>query len=1069
MSKQNVNVSKLIKLLTGDSRIEQIANVIDKIQIKDCEQIREIVPAREWVSSDYYMGRDGNSKLYPFWKDLICDIFDDNSGQKYTTVVLTGGIGCRPVDDTQYETSEGLLHLSEIQELLNNDVKVYINTENGVEQIVATHIIGEKETITLTLNDGTIFTGSSDHLLKVFDGNNITFKKLSDITESDQILKSNCKKNSFNNNEYSENEAYFTGSVLGDGSITTYGHIDFIWDEFLDGTNEIENIIKNILPNTNIHHKVSKNNWHHKRVRVQNKKLFNKLFGANCCYNSHNKVIPNWVFCTPDKVKWQFIAGLFDTDGCISNKGDITIDLVSEKLITQLKWLLSSLGVSSIKSIKSKKYKGKLIKVYGLYINNIRSKKIFKENCPLKWKYKFDRLQNVNISYNKNCRTTLPYLAKYMRTLPRIVIPRTLDSLKVYRRNNQEITYETLMKYKTYYSNWFYSSDVLKYIDKHECSFISITNKSISTAVVGDIEVEGSHTYISDGGLINHNTGKSTCGLYILLRKLYELSCYKNIAGLFGMMSNSFTAFLYFSLTKFQAERTGYGQLRSIIDGIPYFNEHFCRNKYRNSTLDFPENVRMFYGASTGDMIGMNVIASILDEANFFGDSSGSDVNYGDVAKLHDSIMSRQSSRYTKNGINHSLSVVISSSTFQSSYTQQLYEKSLTDSSIKYARARLWDIKPKGTYSEEMFYVFAGNDKFDPFIINSTSDLCTKLGISLDPSLTVKEAISRLSQEYRLLVDEVPIDFYNIYQSNIIQGLQDFSGLSVASTGKLFSSRSTFDSCVDESIQPLFTKHEFTVETMNDDPSNCIQYYLNGIEFPHKECPRYLHIDIGVSNDAYGLACCYKHGTSVIDGIETPNFYYDFALRIVPPPAPKRISIARCHEFIKYMRDVLGLRIGLITFDQFQSMASRQYLEENGFNVAYQSVDKTDEQYLFFVDCMYKNCVHFSKDFADMIHKELFNLIWYRQKRKIDHPSDTAHGGTKDVMDGVVGALYNAKTSKEAVYNPSDILNLSRFNSGDLDNYAEALFDDPDYINPNIKRVSLVDLEDPFRYLNTDY
>lgn len=72
-------------------------------------------------------------------------------------------------------------------------------------------------------------------------------------------------------------------------------------------------------------------------------------------------------------------------------------------------------------------------------------------------------------------------------------------------------------------------------------------------------------------------------------------------------------------------------------------------------------------------------------------------------------------------------------------------------------------------------------------------------------------------------------------------------------------------------------------------------------------------------------------------------------------------------------------------------------------------------------------------------------------------------------LDGVVGALYNAKTSKEAVYNPSDILNLSRFNSGDLDNYAEALFDDPDYINPNIKRVSLVDLEDPFRYLNTDY
>lgn len=557
-------------------------------------------------------------------------------------------------------------------------------------------------------------------------------------------------------------------------------------------------------------------------------------------------------------------------------------------------------------------------------------------------------------------------------------------------------------------------------------------------------------TVVLTGGI---GTGKSTCGLYILIRKLYELSCYKNVAGLFGMMSNSFTAFLYFSLTKYQAERTGFGQMRSIIDGIPYFNELFCRNKYRNSTLDFPENVRLFYGSSTADMIGMNVIASILDEANFFGDSSGSDVNYGDVVKLHDSIISRQSSRYTRNGVNHSLSVVISSSTFQSSYTQQLYEKSLSDPTIKYARARLWDIKPKGTYSDEMFYVFAGNDKFDPFIIDSTSTMCVKLGISLDPSLSIKDAISRLSQEYRLLIDEVPIDFYSIYNSNIIQGLQDFSGLSVASTGKLFSSRSTFESCIDENIKPLFTKHEFTVETMNDDPSNCIQYYLNGIEFPHKECPRYIHIDIGVSNDAYGLACCYKNGSKIVDGVEVPEFYYDFSLRIVPPPAPKRVSISRCHEFIKYMRDNLGLRIGLVTFDQFQSMASRQYLEEIGIPVKYQSVDKTDEQYLFFVDCMYKNCVHFSQEFADSIHKELFNLIWYRSKRKVDHPSDTAHGGMKDQMDGVVGALYNAKTTKETFANPDDILCLSKYNSAD--EVYSMQDDEISNLMPNVKRVTL--------------
>lgn len=785
--KKEVNIAKLVKLIAGDKKISQIANVIDKVQIKEYEQVREIVPIEEWINDPYYVGKDCVDKLYPFWKDLICEIFGGGK-QNYTQIVITGGIGCRPVDSTYYETSRGLLNLSEIENEIHNGKNLFINTECGVERIVNAHRVGLKECIRVTFKDDTEFIGTEDHLLR--DRNN---------------------------------------------------------------------------------------NW----VRLNELAIGDKLLTIN----KSNKVV-------------------------------VRVD----------------------------------------HIGLIES---------------------------------------------------------------------------------------------------------------GDIEVEGSHTYISDDGLINHNTGKSTVGLYIVLRKLYELSCYNNVAGLFGLMSNSMTAFLYFSLTKFQAERSGFAQLRSIIDNVPYFKELFKRNPYRNSTLDFPENIRIFYGSSTGDMIGLNCISAIIDEANFFGDSSGSEVNMGDVEDLYKAVLSRTSSRFTANGVNNSLNLVISSTTFTKSMTSKLYEKSLTDPSIKYTRARLWDIKPKGTYSDETFFVFAGNDKFDPFIIPDTSTLSVKLGISLDPSLSIKEAVARLSQEYRNLIDEVPIDFYPNYKDDVIRGLQDFSGLSVSSTGKLFSSRSVFESCIDDSIQPLFSKNEFTVETMNDDPSNCIQYYLNGIEFPHKECPRYLHIDIGVSNDAYGLACCYKYGSKPVDGVETPEFYYDFALRIVPPPAPKRVSISRCHEFIKYMRDVLGLRIGLITFDQFQSMASRQYLEENGFNVAYQSVDKTDEQALFFVDCMYKNCVHFGREFANAIHKELFDLIWYRSKRKVDHPSDTAHGGTKDVIDAVFGSLYNAKTTKEAISNPNDILCLSQFNC-DTSSYNYNDYAGEDFIPDGVKRVSIDNLDDISNFVDVD-
>ena len=55
----------------------------------------------------------------------------------------------------------------------------------------------------------------------------------------------------------------------------------------------------------------------------------------------------------------------------------------------------------------------------------------------------------------------------------------------------------------------------------------------------------------------------------------------------------------------------------------------------------------------------------------------------------------------------------------------------------------------------------------------------------------------------------------------------------------------------------------------------------------------------------------------------------------------------------------------------------------------------------------------------------------------------------------MVGALYNAFTSKEVIANPSDILNLSLYNSEDSNNYTSASIDDFDFEMNGIKRVSL--------------
>lgn len=148
-------------------------------------------------------------------------------------------------------------------------------------------------------------------------------------------------------------------------------------------------------------------------------------------------------------------------------------------------------------------------------------------------------------------------------------------------------------------------------------------------------------------------TGKSTFGCFCIVRKIYELSCYENIPALFQLMPGTLISFMYFTVSKTQAELTGYGQIKNIIDSIPYFKELFPRNDRLQSMLVFPENLLLFYGSSNAHAIGMNMIGSILDEANFFQNGAQnpnkSAIEYSKIAEMYASIVNRSKSRFKSN------------------------------------------------------------------------------------------------------------------------------------------------------------------------------------------------------------------------------------------------------------------------------------------------------------------------------------------------------------------------------------------------------------------------------------
>ena len=185
--------------------------------------------------------------------------------------------------------------------------------------------------------------------------------------------------------------------------------------------------------------------------------------------------------------------------------------------------------------------------------------------------------------------------------------------------------------------------------------------------------------------------GKSTVAELIMMRKMYELSCFKNINAMFNLMSKTNIMFLYFSVSQKQAERTGYGEFRSLVDSSPYFNENFLRNQRLSSLLVFPEGINFAYGSSASDSIGMSVICSMLDEANFLG-GNGPSNDSEKATDLYANIVNRSNSRFiVDGGVNHSLNILVSSATFENSATERQIRLSRNDPHTIVAAPAQWE------------------------------------------------------------------------------------------------------------------------------------------------------------------------------------------------------------------------------------------------------------------------------------------------------------------------------------------------------------------------------------------
>ena len=554
---------------------------------------------------------------------------------------------------------------------------------------------------------------------------------------------------------------------------------------------------------------------------------------------------------------------------------------------------------------------------------------------------------------------------------------------------------------------------------------------------VYDLEVDTYHNFALSSGVFVHNSigiGKSTVAELIMMRKMYELSCFRNINAMFNLMSKTNIMFLYFSVNQKQAERTGFGEYRALIDNSPYFSENFQRNPRLNSLLVFPEGISYAYGSSANDSIGMSVICSMLDEANFLG-GGGPSKDSEKATDLYANIVNRSNSRFIiDGGVNHSLNILVSSATYENSATERQIRLSRNDPHTIVAAPAQWDVKPKN-FSKKFFYVFKGSNYLEANIVNSTDDVNNyrvSEGMSkhkyidgLEDYDSINKVIEELPPHMQSKFLKVPVDLRAGFEANLLRSLQDIGGVSTGSQGKLFSSPMVLQDCIDENRHHPFVSKEIVISTGDD--INVKDYLRDDFRLKYPERPRYLHIDQSFRTDSTGISCVYVDSIVEEDGVKKPVFGVDFMLRINPPKPPKKIAIYKIRNFVIYLVNVVGMKIGKLTYDIFNSEESRQILEEMGFNVGYLSVDRTDKPYLDLVEIMYEKRIKLY-DYP-ILRYELLNLLHDRIRRKVDHPkvvtddgfveyegkgNDGVTGtrvGSKDVADSLCGAIQNALQS----------------------------------------------------------
>jgi hypothetical protein len=466
------------------------------------------------------------------------------------------------------------------------------------------------------------------------------------------------------------------------------------------------------------------------------------------------------------------------------------------------------------------------------------------------------------------------------------------------------------------------------------------------------------------------NSAKTTCALYTTAYQLYVLSCYGSPHALYGLDPASEIVFVIQSLN-LRSATNDYDRFRAMIERSPYFRTYFPHDKSLESTLVFPHRiiVKPVSGAETAT-IGENVFGGLIDEVNFMdviagGKRAGENGVYDQALALYNSISKRRKSRFGTMGRLPGMLCLVSSRRYPGQFTD-IKEAEQREDIRKYGKSpiyvydkRTWEIKPEGSFSKKRFQVFVGDEARRPRVLE----------------VGEKE---KLPPSYDGLIVDIPVDFRDDFERDIIGSLRDIAGVATLAKHPFIVNRETI-AAAQRKTYISFGREMVDFEEL--------KLALNPEKFFKPDLPRFFHCDLAISGDSAGFSIGtvpgFKAVTSVGGATELlPEIWIDALLEIKPPKG-REIKLFKVRDIIHTLRK-LGMNVRWGTFDQFQSRDSMQLLKQSGLSIGYQSVDATMAPYDFVKNALYDG--RLSMPVHNRCAVELASLEKVAKKNKVDHP-----------------------------------------------------------------------------------